>query len=375
MSTLPDFKLEVYLSRWEFAARYHMTASDAESMTLSELLILAEPSDREAFETLWLGYTETYGAPDLRDLIASTYDGLNSHQILCFAGAEEGLYAAMHVLLAQDDHAIILTPNYQSAETLPAELCATTGIPLDPDDNWSLDLDRLTAAIRPNTKLISINFPHNPTGKILEREKFDDLIEICRSKGIWLFSDEVYRGIEREPSLRLPNVADVYERGLSLNVLSKTYGLPGLRIGWVACQDKTLLARMERFKHYLSICNAGPSERLAMIALKARERILARNRALVLQNLRLVDDFFRTFSDRFEWVLPDGGMVGYPRYNEPEGVEAFTKRLVEEAGIVLLPASVYQSALAPASTEHFRIGFGRSYTKEGLDVMREHLMR
>lgn len=373
MSILPDFKLEVYLSRWEFHARYHMTASDAQSMTLSELLALADPTDREAFETLGLGYTETHGAPDLREAIAATYDGLDSRQILCFAGAEEGLYVAMHVLLQPGDHAIVLTPNYQSAETIPAELGATTGVPLDPDDAWSLDLDRVRAALRPNTKLLSINFPHNPTGKILEREKFEGLVDLCRRRGIWLFSDEVYHGIEREASLRLPQAADAYERGVSLNVLSKTYGLAGLRIGWIACQDVALLARMERLKHYLSICNSAPSERLALIALKARDRILTRNRALVLANLGLVADFFRAFPDRFEWYLPDGGMVGYPRYKGPEGVETFTRRLVEEAGVVLLPASVYASAIAPAPADRFRIGFGRGHTREGLDVLRDHL--
>ena len=157
------------------------------------MLALASPEDRAGFEDMSLGYTQTFGAPDLRAAIASTYERRAADEILCFAGAEEGLYTAMQVLLGPGDHAIVVTPNYQAAETVPLSLCAVSGVPLEPDDNWSLDIDRVAAAIRPQTKLVSINFPHNPTGKILERRRFDALVELCRRHGLWLFSDEVYR--------------------------------------------------------------------------------------------------------------------------------------------------------------------------------------
>lgn len=375
MSALPDFRLETYFSKWEFKARYHMTASDAQSLTLAELLALATPDDRVAFENLWLGYTETWGAPDLREVIASTYDALKPADILTFTGAEEGVYVAMQALLSKDDHAIVLTPNYQSAETIPLSLCAVTGVPLNADDNWSLDLDRLRAAVQPNTKLISINFPHNPTGKIIERAKFDAIVDLCRERNIWLFSDEVYRLIERDPALRLPQAADVYERGLSLNVISKAYGLPGLRIRWIACRDAAFLRQMERRKHYLSICNSAPSERLAVIALKARGQILQRNRDLSARNLTALDRFFAEFPELFDWRQPEGGLVAYPRYRGADGVEEFTRRLVEDSGVLLLPASIYQSRLGPTPTDRFRIGYGRANIETGLDVMRQHLRK
>ena len=180
MTTLPDFRLETHFSKWEFKARHHMTASDAQSMSMRELLAMASPEDREAFEGMWLGYTETYGAPDLREVIAGTYANQAASDILCFAGASEGIFAANSVILDKDSHAIVVTPNYQSHETLPAAICEVTGIPLDPDDNWSLDIDRLAAAIRPNTKLVTINFPHNPTGAILPPDRYEALIYICR---------------------------------------------------------------------------------------------------------------------------------------------------------------------------------------------------
>lgn len=373
MTALPDFRLETYFSRWEFAARYHLTASDSQSMTLSALLDLAEPEDRAAFESLHLGYTQTWGAPELRQVIASTYDQRDADDILCFAGAEEGVYIAMRVLLEAGDHAIVVTPNYQSAETVPLDVCAVTGVALDANDDWSLDIDDVAAAIRPNTRLISINFPHNPTGKILERDRFDALVTLCRQHGLWLFSDEVYRPLGPTGTTHLPQAADVYERGLSLGVMSKAYGLPGLRIGWIACTDRSLLQRMERYKHYVSICNAGPSEQLAMIALKARETILDRQRRLIDTNLAVLDRFFAAWPDRFAWYRPDGGCIAYPRYLGAEGVDAFAARLVEEAGVLLLPAANYRSELTPTPLDRFRIGFGRADAAEAVEALSAYL--
>ena len=370
-----DFALEVHMSRWEFKARYNMTASDAESMTLAELLALAEPADRAAFETLWLGYTETPGAPDLRQAIAGTFDQVAADDVLCFAGAEEGIYIAMRVLLGAGDHAVVVTPNYQAAETVPLGQCDVSGVPLEPDQGWTLDIERVAAALKPNTKLVSINFPNNPTGKILERDRFDALVALCRARGLWLFSDEVYRGIERDPALRLPQVADAYERGLSLGVMSKAYGLPGLRIGWIACRDRALLERLGRYKHFTTICNAAPSERLALIALKARQALLARSNALTNDNLALTEAFLADYPELFSWHQPEGACVGFVRYAGPDGVERFTERLVREAGVLLLPASVYRSDLNPVPDDHFRIGFGRKEVEQGLAALRGWIQR
>ena len=240
---------------------------------------------------------------------------------------------------------------------------------------WDLDLDRMREAIRPNTRLISINFPNNPTGSILPQATFAALIDLCRERGIWLFSDEVYRLLERDPARRLPQAVDVYERGISLNVMSKAYGLAGLRIGWLACRDRTVLLRCERYKHYLSICNAGPSELLARIALKAREPILARNRAIVARNLAVLDTFFGDYPELFDWRQPDGGCVGCVGYRGRNGVEAFANRLVEEAGVLLLPATVYRSELNEVPANFFRIGFGRAALPDGIACWRDWMGR
>lgn len=372
---LPDFRLETHFSKWEFKAEHHLTASDAEAMSMRELLAMGTAEQRADFDDLWLGYTETWGAPDLREAIAETYAGIGADQVLGFAGASEGIFAANNVVLDGDAHAIVVTPNYQSHETLPVAICEATGVPLDPDDGWSLDIDRVAAAIRPNTRLVTINFPHNPTGAILDRGRYDALVELCRHHGIYILHDEIFHGLGPTGTEHLPFIADVYERGLSLNVTSKAYGLPGLRVGWIASQDADVLARMERLKHYLSICSSGPSERLTIIALQNRERIIARNCAIIDENLPKWDAFFDRFDDLFQWTRPDGSCMGFPRYLGPDGVEEFCRSLVEEAGVLLLPSTIYRSQVGPDHDDRFRLGYGRRGLDAGLEAMSAHLER
>ncbi|MGW4469268.1 aminotransferase class I/II-fold pyridoxal phosphate-dependent enzyme [Nonomuraea sp. NPDC004354] len=368
MTRLPDFRLETYFSRWEFTARHHLTASDAQTMTMTELLALADDQDRHAWETLSLGYTETFGDPALRQAVADTYTHADADDVICFAGAEEALYVAMQVLLGPGDHAVVVTPNYQSAETVPLSLCDVTGVALDQERDWALDLDQVVAALRPNTRVVSVNFPNNPTGKIIDAEDFTRLARLCDERGIHLFSDEVYRGLELDPSRTLPQAADLSDSALSLNVTSKSLGMPGLRIGWIVCRDRKLRSRLERAKHYTTICNSAPSEVLARIAVKARERILDRNRGIIAANLPVFDAFFAEFGELFQWRAPDGGCVAYPRYLGRDGVEAFCTDLVEQAGVLLLPAGVYRSELTATPTDRFRIGVGRRDPEPALDA-------
>ncbi len=375
MTMLPDFRLETHFSKWEFKARYHMTASDAESISVRDLLAMATPGEREEFEGLWLGYTETFGAPDLRETIATLYENRNADEILCFAGASEGIFAANSVILDKDSHAIVVTPNYQSHETLPIAICEATGVALDPDDGWSLDIDRIAEAVKPNTKLVTINFPHNPTGTILPLDRYQALIELCRKHGIYILHDEIFNGLGPTGTQHLPFVTDVYERGLSLNVMSKSYGLPGLRIGWIACADKEVISRMERMKHYLSICNSGPSERLAKIALRNRDKLLGRNCRIIDENLPKWEAFFERYSGLFDWRRPDGSCMAFPRYKGPEGVEQFCRSLVEDSGVLFLPSTIYRSELGATPTDRFRLGFGRTGLDEGLAALDDYIMR
>jgi aspartate/methionine/tyrosine aminotransferase len=361
-----DFELEVFFAKWEFKAKYNLCGSDIQSIKLKDLLSLADSKLLNRWENLSLGYTETYGSPELREKIAGTYDSCNSDNILCFAGAEEGLYCAMSALLDKYDHMIVFYPNYQSAETIPMELCEVTGVQLIPEENWTIDVDYLKSKIKPNTKVISINFPNNPTGKILELSKYYELIDICRENDIYLFSDEVYRLIERNPDTRLPQAVDIYEKGISLNVISKAYGFPGLRVGWIACKDKKLLVKMERIKHYLSICNSAPSEVLTEIVLDNRDKILQRNKTLVDGNLILLEKFFQKYNHLFKWKIPDGSCIGFPEYLGEGSADSFTADLVNKTGILLLPGLFFSSSVGNTPVNNFRIGYGRNFLKKVL---------
>lgn len=373
MRALPEFRLETYFSRWEFTARYHLTASDAQTLRLAGLLALADDDARQRWETLELGYTETWGLPALREEIARTYDNLGPEDVVCFAGASEPLFLAMRALLDTDSHAVVITPNYQSAEAVPRAIGAATGVPLRPEDGWALDLDAVRRAVHPSTRVISVNFPNNPTGAVPDPATWRGLVTLCDERGIRLFSDEVYRGLEIPPQQQLPQAADLSSTALSLNVMSKAYGLPGLRIGWIACRDRELLSRLERAKHYTSICNSAPSEVLALIALRARERILERNRQIVRDNARTFAEFFASYPHLFEFTPPQGGCVCFPRYLGDDGVETMCSDLVEEAGILLLPASIYRSDLTGVATDRFRVGIGRADPHEALGAWADWL--
>jgi hypothetical protein len=274
--SLPDFRLEVYLGKWEFSARHHLTASDAQTLTIAEVL---GPEGLEELARLPLRYSPTWGTDALRAAIAATYQTVAPDDVLVFAGAEEAMFWALQELVGPGDHAIVTVPNYQSTESLPqATGAAVSGLTLRPEDGWAVDLDALSALIRPNTRLLAVNFPNNPTGALPDRATWAALIALCEERGIRLFSDEVYRGLEPDGTPRLRQAADASPTALSLGVMSKAYGLPGLRIGWLACRDRAVLERLETRKHYTSICSASPSELIATHALRRGDELTARNR-------------------------------------------------------------------------------------------------
>jgi hypothetical protein len=374
MITLPDFHLEVYFSRWEFAAKHVLTASDAQSMGLGELLALGTDADRAAFEQLGLGYVPTWGGEELRDVIAGTYENLQPGDVLTYAGAEEGLYWLLQEAAGPGDHIILTVPNYQSMESIALATGAqVSGLVLEPENRWALDLDELRKLLRPTTRLIAVNFPNNPSGAVPDRATFQALVDLCETRGIRLFCDEVHRGLELDPTRRLPQAADLSPTAVSLNVMSKSYGLAGLRVGWLASRDRTLLERLERRKHYTSICNSSPGEFLTTLALRHGEAIQARNRAIIQHNLPLFDAFFARWPTLFEWEHPQGGCICFPRYKGAEGVEAFCQALVEQEGVFFAPASLFRSSLAETPKDRFRVGVGRSNPEPALAACQRFL--
>ena len=360
---IADFALERYFATWEFNARYLLCASDIESYPMAELLSLADDETRGLWNGLQLGYTESTGHPLLRREIASLYETIDADEVLTFAGAEEAVYCLMNVLVGEGDHAIVTWPGYQSLyEVARANGAEVTLHELHEANGWALDLELLRRQLTPATRLIVVNLPHNPTGMLADRASFDRLIELAAEADVHLLIDEVYRGLELDPSDRLPTGADSLPRGISLGVMSKSFALAGLRVGWLASHDRELLGRVARFKDYTTICSSAPSEILAIVALRARDQVLARSRAIVGANLERLDDFFAEWPDRFSWVRPTAGSIGFPRLTVPGvRIDDWAAALVQEEGVLLVPGSQFGH---PGN--HFRIGFGRTNLPEAL---------
>ncbi len=369
---IADFALERYFARWEFNARYVLCASDVQGFPMAELLELADGETRALWDGLALGYTESTGHPLLRREIASLYDTIDPDEVLVFAGAEEAVFCLMNVLLGPDDHAIVTWPGYQSLHEVARAAGARVSLhELREPNGWALDFEELRRQITPATRLIVVNVPHNPTGMLADRATFDRLVELAAESGAYLLVDEVYRGLELDQADRLPAGADALPQGISLGVMSKSFAMAGLRIGWLATHDRDLLDRVARFKDYTTICSAAPSEILAIIALRARDRVLARSRSIVAANLHLLDGFFEEWADRFTWVRPRAGSIGYPRLTAPGvPIDDWAADLVEAEGVLLLPGSQFGHR-----GNHFRIGFGRTDLPEALDRLESFAQR
>ncbi len=366
------FALGSFIARAAPRIRHDLSASESASIGLADLLALAEPEDMARWQGLGLGYAAPNGAPWLRETIATGYPGLAGDNVLCCAGAQEGLTCLAQALLGPGDHAIIVVPIYQPSEIAVTRLCRTTGVALREYDGWQLDLDEIAAAIRPETRMILTNFPNSPTGATLDAGALSALIALCRRHGIWLVNDEVYR-LTADPACAAPPIAGTYERGVSINAVSKGLGLPGLRVGWLACRDRALLAEVLRVKSTASSCLAGPSEVLARIALDAAPRLLARNEIIARANQARLLDFLARHPDRFAPADPINAAFALPRYLGPEGAQAFALRLVEKAGVLVLPSSLWATPLAEVSPDYLRVGLGRGDITNALAAIEAHL--
>ena len=354
---LADFALERYFARWEFAVDHLLCASDLQGLPMADLLALADDETRALWHGLTLGYTESTGHPLLRREIASLYDGLDTQDVLVFAGAEEAIFCLANVALEPGDHAIVTWPGYQSLYEVARGAGADVTLhELREDAGWAINLDLLRRQMTPSTRLIVINAPHNPTGMLPDRATFDGLVALSNEAGAHLVVDEVYRFLEFDERDRLPAGAEALDRGVSIGVMSKSFAMAGLRIGWLASRDRDLLARCAAFKDYTTICSSAPSEILSLIGLRARETVLARSRDIVRTNLELLDPFFETWADRFSWVRPRAGSVGFPRLTVPGvSIDDWSAGLVEAEGVLLLPGSQFGFG-----GNHFRLGFGRT---------------
>jgi aspartate/methionine/tyrosine aminotransferase len=362
---MQPFALERFFAKHEFKVKHILSASDVEALNLRELLSMADEEARTLWNNLKLSYTETLGHPLLLAEISKMYRQIDQRHLLV-AAPEELIYIAFHTLLSKGDHVIVTAPAYQSLQ----EIATHIGCQLDrwnlgrSEDGWTLDLQYLRDRVTDKTRLIVINFPHNPTGHQISIDDQRQIIEIARKHNVWIFSDEMYRGAEYRNEDQLPAVADEYERGISLWGLSKSFALPGLRIGWLASQSADFLARCSEMRDYLTICNSAPGEILGIIALRAKEHILRRTKEIIGRNLVLADTYFAQHTNEFQWLRPKAGSVAFPILRGDIPIEEYCQELIRTKSLLLTPGSLFQY---PGN--HFRIGLGRTNFEEALALI------
>jgi aspartate/methionine/tyrosine aminotransferase len=323
----------------------NLSESSFSDMRLSDYGIDSEVGD------LLLEYGDHLGLPRLREQIAG--DVLDAADVLVTAGAAPALFVVASALIEPGDHIVVLRPNYAMNLETPRVIGADAEyLDLSFDDDWQLDTERIEAALRPETRLVSLTYPHNPTGAMLERCDLDRVVEIVEAHGsARLLLDETYRELTYgEP---LPEVATLSNRALGVSSMSKVYGMPGLRIGWVTCRDPLLQETLLAAKEQILLAGATIDQELAARVLEARPRLLPAIREKVERHLAIVRDWIAG-QDTFEWVEPRAGVVSFVRFRGGVEVEpdAFYERLLRDHGTYVGPGHWFDQ-----DRRGFRLGF------------------
>jgi aspartate/methionine/tyrosine aminotransferase len=365
---IASFDLERYFAKYEFSSQYLLSPSDCEPLSMSELLGLADAETARLWETLKLGYTEYSGHPLLREMIAEMYTGIEAKDTLVVV-PEEGIFLLMHSLLKAGDHVICTFPGYQSLYEVAKSIgCNVSTWKPNEEQGWHFDVEKLEEMMQANTRLVVVNFPHNPTGYLPPKGDFEVVVNLVKERGVYLLSDEMYRFLEIDKGVTLPAACEMYERSFSLSGLSKTFGLPGLRIGWLTSKEKKLLERVNELKDYTTICSSAPSEILAIIALQGKSEIIRKQYDRVCRNVKTLDGFFEEYKDCFRWNRPMGGSICFPRMLVVEDTSVFCEDLLRATGILVLPSKQFQYG-----NQHIRVGFGREDLPQVIGLFAEYL--
>jgi aspartate/methionine/tyrosine aminotransferase len=421
-------------------AQYNLSNSFAQPLTLEELTLLdhnrhhqqrggsgsaGDPTDlfNEYHSNHSLEYTPNGGSLDLRQAVADLYGPeITADHILIFPGAQVALQTAAFAMTAlyhattttttaaatgggqPSCHSIVFTPGYQSVQEAPIQAGhQVTTIPLHAKHNWQIQMDEVHAALRPNTKCIVVNVPHNPTGILMERSIQQALVELCQSRNIYILSDEVYRLLEhdenaaadddddekgKKTSTRLPAFAELYTNAMSCVTLSKPWGGCGISIGWIACQDAVVMEHLVDAQYFGCACPSRASEVLAQMVLRCSTVILDRNVQIIQRNKALVQEFITSaYPQYFEWRTPNAGAIGFVKFKGPLTSEELGDRLMAEAGISIKPAYCFANRnhycnysdssgsgsgsiqMCDDYPQYFRIGFGEEIMPRALEAL------
>ena len=354
--------------------QYNLSNSFAQPTTQSELEGLArERGDDEliaAYRDHPLGYTPNGGSQDCRMAVAGAiFDDCGADDILITAGGQVAIQTVAFALLDKESHAVVFTPSYQSCQEAPLHAGASVSkVRLTRENDWDIDLTALEDACRAETKLILLNQPWNPAGTVVSREKLDAIVEIARRFGAWVLADEIYRFLEHDAATRLPAVADIYERGVSIGALSKPFGAGGASLGWIACRDADARQRFKDAMYFGTACPARASELQCIMVLRARDVLLERNLGIIRRNLATVESFLQANSDLFSYVRPVAGCVMWVEFKGPLTSTELGAALAE-AGISMKPSYCFTPDPDDGVDQYFRIGFGEEKVPAAIEAL------
>ena len=364
---IKDFKLERYFAKHEFTAKYLLSSSDCDGFEMKYVLDNASKQEMDLWNSITLGYTESEGHPLLREAILKYYK-IKSIENVVVASPGELNFISMNVLLNSKDHVITVSPCYQSLSEVVNSINCELSYWEPNSEKWEFKTSDLENLIRKNTKLIILNFPHNPTGSYLTKEQLNEIVAIAKKNDIYIFSDEMYHKLINDSIKELPPISDIYEKGISLWGTSKTFGLAGLRTGWLVSQDKNFLNKVVSFKDYLSICSSAPSEILSIVALNNIENFLPQNLKKIKENISLFSEFTSRHSVFSSFIPPKAGSTSFVKLNIDSPSLDFSNQLVEKTGIMTVPAELFEH-----KGKYIRIGFGRRNFPEILDILDKYL--
>lgn len=367
---IKPFKVEEWMNAYEMEAVYNIAETCVDSLTLEELISLSD--EPESFLRSLLNRKLTYGhiegSPEFRSQIASLYKTVKPENILVTNGAIGANFLLLFTLVKPGDEVISVHPTYQQIYEVPQSFGATVKLlNLRPENQFLPDLDELRSLVSEKTKLICINNPNNPSGALMGKEILEEIVEIARSCGAYLFCDEVYRNLHQDPEVSVPSVADLYEKGISTSSMSKVFSLAGLRLGWIAAPAEVI---KECFQHrdYTTISCGMLDDILATHALKNYDKVMERSLRIVRTNAKILDDWVQS-EPKISYVKPQAGTTAMLKYDYPIASEEFCISLFRANGAFLTPGSCFDLE------GYVRIGYAceKQVLQDGLAKVSEFL--
>lgn len=357
--TFNRMAIEDWFDRYQYLVEVNIGESGLKAHSIAELDV--------PLGDVVLRYGHHRGAPDLREVIAQEYPGLSAENICVTTGASEAIFALAAALVGPGERMLVEHPNYPTLYEAGLSLGREVDfLPLKYTSDFAVDLDDLRARMTPETRLVVLTHPNNPTGSIISAQDLEAVVRIVESHGAYLLLDETYRDLSYVAPP--PSAATLSSKAISVSTMSKAYGVPGIRVGWLAA-DPSIVDAVRAVREQITICNSPVSEHIAVELLKRKDFVLPAKRRALLDNLEIVNQWLAQHSE-LEWVVPKGGVVGFPRLSGEASADALCHILVEKYKTFVVPGSVF------GMPEYFRIGFGidRDELKEGLSRLETALV-